>query len=1024
MKFTQRTQVDLSRKELITVNMQQYDSARYIYFVVTDNGVPYDLTGFTLRIAGQKSDGKYVYNSATITNAKAGECEVNLTSQALAAKGVLGINLEFRKGGKILSTFPVNVVVNRTYRNDTVIESSNEFGALTDAINDLEDIDNHIWHMKNMGQDVREAMTGESVPMVGRDAVLTENIRDDQVTLPKLDPNTRSLIKSLELIEINSSEHTLVANGGSVISEEVSMDDGYFTFNISYDLESTRHPKTIVIEPPVSALIKELDYVRFEGVAEAPNMFGAIGANFNWGQMYKENFTKDNNIDVIVRASKVPSTYQGSRARIFIGIGSGTLIKGRFKISYIFKHERKTRSDHAVSATFATNAHNAELAKESITSITGINAGVRTLDEIASIVSDFTYEYDNIENIIKLVNKPSKSETYWAGYYIKVKYRTLEDLNTDLFMNYKTISGVESNKFMIMKNIGDWGPHNTVVELDITSMKENNPINLYEAINGTTAQSVFEELTDLYIFVGYAAKDQYTNTKQYPFEWHIRPMTYTKGAHVIATSLTNEFKSKMLEDNLEYYMHNKHQIPVGVDHVPFKSYLARDNSDDLITLTNIGNGWVKCKKDNDILGPKYAGVYIRVNYDSIEELDRDFTLEVNTLKGNHPRNCFILYEVSDWGSSQHQGVISISKYVNKEAFNLKQVITASPHDYKSKNHLYICMVDYNAGGINSRYEYDFKVTKGNNRLSADVVANKLSKDLYSELDERYITADSSGRYITCWGDSLTAGGGWTDYISKTLRVPVLNGGTGGEHSGTIMARQGGDVMTINNITIPAETDPVTIARKREDTGIPTAFGKKVAPLLQGGMHHVNPCYIGDIEGTLKWTGSSYSDPDGTWTFTRTKPGEIVQIKRPTAIRTNFDINKNNPRLMIIFIGQNGGWDSDLSVLVRQHRCMIDHSKCSDYLILGLSSGTASERKLYEQTMEKEFGRRFLSLRKYLSAYGLEDAGLVPDEQDRREMSEGRVPHNLLSDTVHYNTQCKEVIGKLIVKTIQELNIKL
>ena len=91
-------------------------------------------------------------------------------------------------------------------------------------------------------------------------------------------------------------------------------------------------------------------------------------------------------------------------------------------------------------------------------------------------------------------------------------------------------------------------------------------------------------------------------------------------------------------------------------------------------------------------------------------------------------------------------------------------------------------------------------------------------------------------------------------------------------------------MTINNITIPAECEPVTIAVRAEDTGITTEWGYKVTPLLQGGSH-VNPVDIGGVLGTLRWTGANYADQTGIWTFTRSEAGEEVAITRPTAIRT-------------------------------------------------------------------------------------------------------------------------------------------
>jgi hypothetical protein len=245
-------------------------------------------------------------------------------------------------------------------------------------------------------------------------------------------------------------------------------------------------------------------------------------------------------------------------------------------------------------------------------------------------------------------------------------------------------------------------------------------------------------------------------------------------------------------------------------------------------------------------------------------------------------------------------------------------------------------------------------------------------------------------------------------------------------------------MIVDGITIPATQEPVTIATRSEDTGIATYAGYKVTPLLQGGTH-VNPCKIGDVEGTLTWTGSSYADTTGTWTFTRSSVGNAIVIDRPTAIRTEFDRNKNAPHLMVIFIGQNGGY-TDNDDLINQHRLMIEHAHAKNVIVLGLSSGTAAQRQTYEEAMKKEFGRYFISLREYLahpiysdgeivSCYGLADQNLEPDpsysyneKTTLQEISEGTVPHQILMDSVHYTNDTKNVIGNMLYKKCCELGI--
>lgn len=273
--------------------------------------------------------------------------------------------------------------------------------------------------------------------------------------------------------------------------------------------------------------------------------------------------------------------------------------------------------------------------------------------------------------------------------------------------------------------------------------------------------------------------------------------------------------------------------------------------------------------------------------------------------------------------------------------------------------------------------------------------------------------------IVCWGDSLTAQGGWTTKLQELSGMTVYNAGTGGENVRTITARQGADVIMVNDVTIPATSTPVTLATYTSP--FRTALGYTATPLLQGGAH-VNPVKIGGIEGTLKWTGSSYSDTSGTWTFTRTEAGEQLVINRPTALTTAYDREKNSPYLMVIFMGQNGGYNSDDEELVNLHRLMIAHANAKHVIILGLSSGSATSRAGYEAAMRKAFGRYFISLREYLSQYGLADAGLTPTTADSTAMLGGTVPPQLLTDGTHFTNATKTVIGNLIYKRCCELGI--
>ena len=710
--------------------------------------------------------------------------------------------------------------------------------------------------------------------------------------------------------------------------------------------------------------------------------------------------------------------------------GTRTISVGMFDINA--GTSKKVLSELSFDSILAETANYAKMAKHSETTnkaYASINAGVIPIESSNVIgMAGATIEQYELGYYMK---KPvGVGTSFWIGLNLHITYETLEDLDCTFNLNYKFIKGLPLSVSRIIKRSGDWNPNNSPYNIPF-----DEGINLYQIIMGMSDETLKQHYInskELWIVYGGQAS---TNDalKQQDVEWSINPMFYSNNSTVVATSLSSDLQEELSQnikgETVSEIISSIGDIPLGV-----KTFSADTISTLVLTKEQVTPTKYRLYKvDTETQVSDWLRAYIQIKYDDLADLDTNLRFNLNYVNSDtHVKfnNCKILSRKGDWGPSSNS--INILPKIN-DNINLYDSVMESVavrDVYLNQNELWIVFgyftgnnADYTSVTMDCTIEPMFE-TPNSIIIASDLNSSALEKvttavtDVVMEKVGNELQLD--GGYITCWGDSLTAGGGWTSTLESLTGMKVYNGGTGGETSQTIMARQGGDVMIVDNLVIPSTTEPVTIATRSGDGGIKTALGNKVTPLLQGGAH-VNPCYIGDIKGTLRWTGSNYADQAGVWTFTRSEAGERVVVNRPTAIRTDFDINRNRPRIMIIFIGQNGGY-ADVDDLINQHRLMIEHSQATNFIVLGLSSGTASQRADYEKAMRKEFGRRFISLREYLSQYGLEDAGIEPTEQDVQMMNQGQTPQSLLSDSVHYNAQCKTVIGNMIYKKLKDLNM--
>lgn len=105
-------------------------------------------------------------------------------------------NIELKQ--QLLENVFNQLIINAGNSNAEIVDARVEadgttYSKLRDRLNSIDSQikekanKNEVFSMANMGQDIKEAMTGGSVAVVGKDTILTENIVDGQVTYSKTD---------------------------------------------------------------------------------------------------------------------------------------------------------------------------------------------------------------------------------------------------------------------------------------------------------------------------------------------------------------------------------------------------------------------------------------------------------------------------------------------------------------------------------------------------------------------------------------------------------------------------------------------------------------------------------------------------------------------------------------------------------------------------------------------------------------------------------------------------------------------
>ena len=141
MKHIKTLKIDIDKKNFEVIPSVQYDSnTRFLHIQLLNNSVPCDITGCSVILSGVKEDGTSIFNSCDVINPEIAFIQAEITEQMNVIPGLIDCEIKIYDGEGVLTSkkFTIKVTASQTSRS---VVSSNEFKALTDALNKVQAID-------------------------------------------------------------------------------------------------------------------------------------------------------------------------------------------------------------------------------------------------------------------------------------------------------------------------------------------------------------------------------------------------------------------------------------------------------------------------------------------------------------------------------------------------------------------------------------------------------------------------------------------------------------------------------------------------------------------------------------------------------------------------------------------------------------------------------------------------------------------------------------------------------------------
>ena len=305
------------------------------------------------------------------------------------------------------------------------------------------------------------------------------------------------------------------------------------------------------------------------------------------------------------------------------------------------------------------------------------------------------------------------------------------------------------------------------------------------------------------------------------------------------------------------------------------------------------------------------------------------------------------------------------------------------------------------------------------------VQHGVNRQLWTEGPSGLQRVVSDPSVIACWGDSLTDGDP-QPYITRATAWPAIldsdyaggitfNAGLGGLCSDEIAFRQGGYVLTVEALTIPA-SGGVTLSIQNT---IRWRLGTWNFPV------------------TLAGVAGLFSRAGGVSTFTRTTDGAAVEVPSGTPIRSDWGAEYAD-NVQVIFAGRNdinqdptSPAGSSVERTIAAVAAMVERltPRHPRFLIIGTTTAVneTADTVGYNQVLEINgrleamYPNNYYNLRGYLVDQCIHDLGITPTAEDVAAIAGDTLPPSIMvpNDVLHFDAPAHAQVGHRVYEQLTQ-----